>query len=204
MVASSAASIRSVRRKPYALYSLSGGMLSYFPRVGPRPESSGSFSSIAGFEKELPRTPVKDVLSSEEDEEKKEVASPTQLRLEDLGTYPPEIPSLEPVFVLFRVLSISPFESFAASSFHLSTPLFQVLISRTKTSSSNKSTRQPFPRRLQSREPPSPQPSNKRPCRPNGTGKETRGSKARKNGSREGENGSGYFDYAVKEEIGRC
>ena len=66
----------------------SGRMLSYFSRVGPRPESSGSFSSIAGFEKELPRTPVKDVLSSEEDEDKKKNASPTQLRLEDLGTYP--------------------------------------------------------------------------------------------------------------------
>src|SRR2546423_12906546 len=105
--------------------------------------------------------------------------------------------------VLFRCLSISPFcLSLALRSFHLSTPLYQVLISRTKTSSINKPTRQPLPRRLQSREPPSPQPSNKRsPC-PNGTGKKTRGSKARKNGSREGENGSGYIDYAVKEEIG--
>jgi len=100
-------------------------MLSYFSRVGPRPESSGSFSSIAGFEKELPRTPVKDVLSSE-DEDKKKNASPTQLRLEDLGTYPPEIPSLQLVsfcsslsqshLLTFLFLKFPSFNTFVSSA----------------------------------------------------------------------------------------
>jgi hypothetical protein len=64
-------------------------MLSYFSRVGPRPESSGSISSLGGFDKELPRTPVKDGKDGLSSDEEKKIASPTQLRLEELGTHLP-------------------------------------------------------------------------------------------------------------------
>ena len=82
MVASSASSIRSVRRKPYSHLSAFRcvcwkNMLSYFSRVGPRPESS---SSQLGYAKDLPSTPVRPGSSSSA-----EGKSPTQLRLEDLG-----------------------------------------------------------------------------------------------------------------------
>lgn len=60
-------------------------MLSYFSRVGPRAESSSSSFGRGVGSKELPSTPVRPTSSSSSSDEKRGV-SPTQLRLEDLGT----------------------------------------------------------------------------------------------------------------------
>ena len=81
MVDSSAASIRSVRRKPYLSLSKSLSMLSYLGPVR---------NSVGPREKDLPSTPVKQQVPSYEGETKP--LSPSQQRLEDLGPTLPGYP----------------------------------------------------------------------------------------------------------------